>query len=818
MSMLNRNVGVLIACAVIGLLPAWGWAEDKPRFTSEEQAWIAAHPVVRTYANPNWRPFEFRKAGRVVGIVPSYLDAIARISGLRFEYVDDVTWRNSYDALMSGKIDVAPSISKTFDHSRYRDPGIIVGQPYFVGTVIVVASKRLNIFVDFHKLAGRRVAIMGGGGLEYAFRNGPTPVTLLTYDDDRDALAAVADGNADVAIGADMSLLPLLRRQFQDQLYVSGGLADRPYALAMATRRDMALLASILDKSLRAIPARDSEEIPRRWIESADYGKPTLRSIYHYRRWQVITAGAIVLGLIVVTVIVWRSRVAAIRSERDKAMFLAFISHEIRTPMHTILSSLELLQHSDLTPKQANRADAAVAASESLLTLLNDILEYSRLESRGVTLSLEPTDIVRWTKDCAEMVRWRIEGKPLELSLELACHPELHLLIDPVRTRQIALNLLVNAIKFTSSGSIVLRIDYLQDRRKGLGSLVIEVRDTGAGIPPERQRSIFEPYQRVEEPRNRRVNGSGLGLAICRELVDLMNGVVTVSSSLDKGTIFTVILPVRRCDAPRADVTTVPQESTAERAAQSWRSEAFDAAELQRSLFAPSILVVDDHEAVQHAIQHQLDALECRSAIAGTGERAIDLFERTRYDIVLLDCDLPDIDGYTVARRMRSSEQARGQGRVPIIAISASAADVHRERCFESGMDGLLGKPIRLQELRQMIELWCRPNTGHSTTLAVSQSHPAQVDLFTIYKRSTDEDLAKLAETLSRNDTDGARRAVHRIKGAAAIVGHASVSELAAEMERLLSDTTLGTSSEIEALHGKLLRLYNTNVLKPETP
>jgi len=804
----NVKRRAVLAGLLVWLMPTFGWASNDPQFTAEEKAWIAAHPVVRTRIDSNWRPFEFREHGKIVGVVPSYLDAVSRASGLRFEYVD-IPWAGSYDALMSGKIDMVPDVSKTSDISRYRN-GAIVGQPYFVGTMFVVASERLNQFVNFRNLAGRRIAIKGNGGLEYAIRQSGLPVTLLTYDDERDALAAVANGSADVAIGPDMSILPLLRRQFEGELFVSGGLPDRPYALAMATRSDTPLLASILDKSLAAIPARSSEQIPRQWIESADYGKPTLQSILYYHRWQATAAGATLLALAAIAFVSWRARVAAIRSERDKAMFLAFISHEIRTPMHTILSSLELLQRSKLAPKQAGRADAAIAASESLLTLLDDILEYSRLESRNVTLAPEPTHIAPWARRSVDMVRWRIDEKGLNLKLELACPTDLHLPIDPVRTRQIVLNLLVNAIKFTSAGSITLRVDYLDNKPKQAGSLVIEVRDTGIGIPPERQRRIFDPYQRVEQPGSRRVSGSGLGLSICRELVSLMRGAITVSSSPDKGTVFTVILPVPRTTptATPATIAHVPSPAFVPPAAE---TEHAGSDATPRTDTGPVILVVDDHEAVQHAVQHQLEALAYRSTVAGNGEQALEAFEHTCYGMVLLDCDLPDLDGYTVAQRMRASEQRRRQPRTPIIAISASTDDAHRARCFDSGMDGVLGKPLRLDVLHQMLDLWC-PTDDTNEIVQPDQALPASTqDFRAIYRRSVDADLAALGAALSSDDAAAARHAAHRIKGAAAIAGHAETSVLAAELEQQLHAGSDGISSDIHALHRALLNRHRTD-------
>ncbi len=795
--------------ALVWLMPTFGWAGNTATFTAEERAWIAAHPVVRTRIDPHWRPFEFRERGKVVGIVPSYLDAISRVSGLRFEYVDGLSWPDSHDALMSGKIDIVPDVSKSADVSMFRE-GITVSQPYFVGTVVVVAPERLNLFVDFRNLANKRVAIKGNGALEYGIRQSGIPVTLLTYDNERDALTAVVDGKADVAIGPDMSILPLLRRQFQGELFLSGGLPDRPYALALATRSDMPLLASILDKSLAAIPARSSEEIPRQWMEAADYGKPTLRSILYYRRWQVTAAGATVLALVAIAFVSWRARVAAVRSERDKAIFLAFISHEIRMPMQTILSSLELMQRSELAPKQAARANAAVAASESLLMLLDDVLEYSRLESRNVTLAPEPTQIEPWTRGSADMVRWRVDEKGLNLSLELACPTDLTLLIDPVRTRQILLNLLVNAIKFTSNGSIGLRVDYLEGNAGISGKFVLEVHDTGIGIPPERQRRIFEPYQRVEEPGCRRVSGSGLGLSICRELVDLMNGEITVSSTPDRGTVFTVILPARRTEPTAVSDTVEPQAPAHEAAPLNPGSP-------QQVDGGPIILVVDDHEAVQHAIGHQLDALAYRSIFADNGARALDQFERSRYDLVLLDCDLPDIDGYTVAQGMRASEQQRGQVHTPIIAISASTDDAHRERCFDSGMDGVLSKPLRLDVLRQMIDLWCPATKREALQPPVGQTPATGSDFPVIYRQTVDADLALLGAALSAGDANRARHAVHRIKGAAAIAGHIATSELADAFEHALQAASGGIPANAGPLHQELLRRHRIETARPDT-
>lgn len=804
-----NKVAATVRALIVGVWLCWMsggcHAAATSLFTPEEHAWIAAHPVVRTCVNSHWRPFEFVQGGKVVGIVPSFLEAVSDLSGLRFEYVDGACWKGSIAALNSGRIDMLPDWGKSYDTTPYRG-GFIASTPYYVGTIAIVTAERENLFAGFPQLAGKRIAIKGGGGLELAIRHSDVPVTLLTFQDEADALEAVANEEADAALGTDASIIPQLNRQFKGRLFLSGSLWDRPYALTMVTREDNPVLASILDKSLTAIPASDADAIRHRWQETTDYGAPSLASILHYRWRQVALVGCVLLAFATLAYVLWRARVAAVRSERDKAMFLAFISHEIRTPMHTILASLELLQRSQLTGQQASRADAAVSASETLLALLDDVLEYSRLESHSVTLAPEPTRIGPWAQRTIDMVRWRSDEKKLVLSLDLACAPDFSVDIDPMRVRQIVLNLLVNAIKFTATGKVVLRVDYLSGKRRGTGTLVLEVRDTGMGIPPERQRHIFEPYARVESPGHRGASGSGLGLSICRELVDLMKGVITVSSSPEIGTVFTVMLPTREPHAQAASQRG-PLESPAS-AAQATPPIRAHKPLLRDSKEGPLVLVVDDHEAVQHAIQHQLDALVCRSAIAGTGEAALELFASTTFDMVLLDCNLPGIDGYTVARRMREIERERGAERTPIVAISAAADDAHRVRCFDSGMDGVLGKPLRLAALRELIELWCGHGDSGSSAAPIADSGAPAVDVHAIYRQTMKADLEMLAEGIAHRNIEQARRAAHRISGAAAVVEDLPTRNLASELERRLASSSGDITADIQALAAELQSLH----------
>ncbi|WP_081070862.1 ATP-binding protein [Burkholderia territorii] len=770
----------LLGAMLVVSLPASAAPEStKPAFTKEELQWINAHPVVHIAVEANWHPIEYLRNGKHGGLVAGYLDAISRISGLSFKTVPGTQWGQADAALKSGRVDLLPGVWRELVHDRFGD-GALVSMPYLVGRLTAVTRSDSTMIFSLHRLEGRRVAIKGNGAVEYFTRHSGVPLDVLTFDSEEDALAAVAAGEADAALGVDVTMLPIVRSRYLGQLFMSGMLADRPVSLAMITRTDMPLLASIIDKSLAAIPVSETAAMTRNWVELADYGKPTIRSILHYRAPQVIAIGLALLAFATLAYLSWKSRAAAVRSERDKAMFLGFISHEIRTPMQTVLSSLELLQCSSLTGQQASRADAAISASETLLTLLDDVLEFSRLESHKITLEPQAVALGAWARDTVSMVRWRADEKQIELALQVASPPSMQVVIDPVRLRQIALNLLVNAIKFTPAGSVTLRVDYLPGPQASRGTLVLEVRDTGVGISPESRQHMFDPYWQAGRLGQHGAQGSGLGLAICRQLVELMSGTIVVDSTPHVETTITVRLPVSAavepsaaCAPPIASDSAVGQENADGKC---------------EGESKPLILVIDDHEAVQYSICQQCDEIGCRTVSAQNGMAALQQLARTRFDMVLLDCNLPDIDGYALARMIRLNEATERAGRVPIIAISALSGDEHKVRCFDSGMDGVLGKPLRLAALRQMLAMWCPAyrDVTPDEPAALVPDNPS--DLQAIYLQTIVHDFEMLFDAIRSDDVAGALHAAHRIKGASHTAGATRMAELAERIESQLRE------------------------------
>lgn len=679
----------------------------KPIFTDVELRWIRNHPVVHIAVEANWRPIEYLHKGEHAGLVAGYLSTISKMTGLSFRTVHGTEWGQAYEALASGKVDLLPGVWRELVSER-TGTGARVSAPYLVGRLTVVTGNNSTMIFGLQRLKGQRVAIKGQGAVEYFVRQGGVPLDVRTFDTEELALAAVAKGDADAALGVDVTILPIMRRQFIGQLYMSGMLTDRPVSLAMLTRADLPVLASIIDKSLAAITVSETAGITRDSIELGDYGKPSIRSILRYRAPVVLATALTLLTFAMLAYLMWKSRTAAVRSKRDKAILLAFVSHEIRTPMQTVLSSLEFLQRSLLPFHQAGRVSAAVSASETVLMLLDDILDYSRLESRRVKLLPQTVELEAWARQTIDMVRWRAERKALELMLEVSQPYSSHVLMDPVRVRQIVLNLLVNAINFTASGGITFRVDYLTARHGRHASLCLEVRDTGIGIDPDRLGQVFETYWQADRTPQPSIGGSGLGLAICRELVELMHGSITVKSIPYVETVFTVKLPVPVAEGGGRKQSAAAPPTLANATPGLVRRG------------AACILIVDDQEAVRVSLQGQCEALGCVCVVAGTGEEALRYLAQDRIDLVLLDRNLPDIDGYVLARTIRQEEAARNARRVPIIAISAETGDVHSEQCYDSGMDGVLNKPLRLGMLQKAIATWCLADGSEAQDLTLA--------------------------------------------------------------------------------------------------
>lgn len=380
-----------------------------------------------------------------------------------------------------------------------------------------------------------------------------------------------------------------------------------------------------------------------------------------------------------------RAKEVAEESARAKSTFLATMSHELRTPMNGVLGCTQLLKDSSLSDQQRELIETMHRSADALLTLVNDILDFSKIEAGKMTLEVADVNLRALIHDVMTLTEGSASQKGLALEVNIAPDVPKEFRGDPIRLRQILFNLVGNAIKFTKRGSVAVAVSLqstLPDRPEGV-ILQWSVRDTGIGLTPEQQSQLFKAYAQAEASTARRFGGTGLGLMICRQLVELMGGTITVDSVVGEGSTFrytTHLLPA------------IHREVVASLSGTDQHGERNQVGPLR-------VLVADDNEINQVVACKFLQKLGCQVELACTGHEAVEAISRTAYDVVLMDCEMPEMDGYEATREIRRREDGT-LSHLPIMALTGHTSDDDAQKCLEAGMDTVLTKPLTLPTLR----------------------------------------------------------------------------------------------------------------------
>jgi len=653
---------------------------SEPNFTDEEKSYLSKRTEIKMCIDPDWMPFEKIKDAKHIGMTAEYFTMFSKKINIPIVMVPTKTWTESLDFAKNRKCDIFSLAMKTADRSKYMN----FTSPYLKAPLVIITQITKPFIDDPKSVISEPLGITKGYAFIEILKEQYPNIHLVEFETLHDGLDAVRRGKVFGYIDNLISSGYSIQKDYIGELKIAGKF-EETWQWSVGIRNDEPVLLSIFEKAISSVKSEEYRQVMNRWI-SVQY-----QSKYDYDLFLKVALGMLLLiafsfyrhyTLKKYTIRLEEKEKELKHLSSAKSLFLANMSHEIRTPLNAILGFIDLLKKECKgRSKSLEYINIVENSSKTLLNTIEDILDFSKIENGKITI--DPIDFN--LKDELEIITHLFDAKCSEknINLLLTFKDNLPAVInsDPHRLKQVISNLLSNAIKFTQPDKkIEITISFKDDYLK------VSVRDEGKGIAKDKLAHIFVAFNQEDNSTTREFAGTGLGLSISSELIKLLGGTLKVKSALDVGSEFYFEIPVKTTE------TVVTEKDMID----------------DINFNAEKILVVEDNKSNQLFMKIILQEMNLNFDIANDGIEAVDMFKSNKYDVILMDENMPNLNGIGATKQILEYERQNRLTHTPIIALTANALKDDRDKFLDAGMDEYITKPLDIQVLTKKLSMFLK--------------------------------------------------------------------------------------------------------------
>jgi signal transduction histidine kinase/CheY-like chemotaxis protein len=723
---------VLIIIIFVSVLIVFLDSDEKNNLslTKEEKKWISENRTVLVSPTPSFPPIDFLEQEKKLhkGIAKDFLDKFSEMTGLEFKTDFPRTWEESLNNIKNKKTDIITSVQKTRERSEY----LLFTKPYIKVKNILIVNSDSDTDMNLKKMKNKKLVIIKDYAVSEYIENKYPEIDTVYADNILDAMFFISMEKADAMV-ANVPVAAYFRSKNMIGNLKLAQEIDYEYNLSFGIRSDKPILHSIISKALNSLPEPEKEKIKNKWI---GFG---YKEFWHSRVfWVIFFAASAALILMFSISLLWRkkafelasakkeaedARKKAEQADMSKSKFLANMSHEIRTPMNSVLGFAELLYEEVKSEKEKNYIVNIKNSGRSLLSLIDDILDMSKIETGKFKLTYSPTDIKRVVKDIESEFSFAVKNKGLDFKIEVSPDLPYYIYADELRLRQILINLAGNAVKFTSEGyiKIIVSSDTIHEDHR-YTNLYFEINDSGIGIPETEHKAVFESFTQQGGQDAREYGGTGLGLSITKKLVELMNGEIRLDSRPGFGSSFYIVLKnVEVVKDFKSLPLPEPKKITSK----------------VTFLKKAEILIAEDAPSNREILSEYLKPFDFKIFEVESGKEVINFLKKRKPDIILLDMNIGDKNGYEVIKFLEDNDLIN---KIMVIAISGDFDTINSSSVRSRGVSGYLKKPYMrdelINELVKFIPYTVDENGQRKPELRSESDYLNRHDLKRIYENS----------------------------------------------------------------------------------